>query len=225
MTGRRRLVRATLDVIAALPLFVTAPLHRRGHLRMGATDAEVGQVMPGDEWVQRPSFVATRAVTIAAPPELVWPWIVQCGYRRAGFYTYALLDNAGYDSADTVLPEYQHVAIGDRMPMSAAVSDATAFTVTAFETNRWLVWHKPDSTWAWTLTPVEGGTRLVTRLRAGYDWDHPLYGVLSVVLLEFGDYPMMRRMLRGIRLRAERLAGERHAGDGVGDRRLRREAP
>jgi hypothetical protein len=217
MTGRRRLARATLDVMAALPLFVTAPLHRRGHLRLGATDAEVRRAMPGDAWVERPSFAATRAVTITAPPELVWPWIVQMGYRRAGFYTYALLDNAGYDSADTVLAEYQDVAVGDRMPMSGTVTDATAFTVTAFEPDRWLVWRKPDSTWVWTLTPVDGGTRLVTRLRAAYDWHHPLSAVLSLTLLEFGDYPMMRRMLHGIRLRAERLAAEPRAADGVSD--------
>jgi hypothetical protein len=176
----RRLARATLDVIAALPLFATSPLHRRGHLRLGATDAEVARAMPADEWVARPSFAA-------------------------------LLDNAGYDSADTVLPEYQHVAVGDRMPMSGNVTDATAFTVTAFEPDRWLVWRKPDSTWVWTLSPVESGTRLVTRLRAAYDWHHPLSAVLSLVLLEFGDYPMMRRMLRGIRLRSERLAAERGA--------------
>jgi hypothetical protein len=65
-----------------------------------------------------------------------------------------------------VLSGYQRVAVGDRVPMSAAVSDATAFTVTALETNRWLVWRRPDCTWVWTLTPVEGGTRLVTWLRA-----------------------------------------------------------
>jgi hypothetical protein len=65
-------------------------------LRWGATDAEVAAPMPGDELVPRSSFTATRAITIDAPPEAVWPWLVQLGYRRAGWYTYDLFDNAGY---------------------------------------------------------------------------------------------------------------------------------
>ena len=59
--------------------------------------------MPGDEIVPKASFNGTRAITIDAPPKTVWPWIVQMGYRRAGFYTYAVLDNAGYESADRVV--------------------------------------------------------------------------------------------------------------------------
>src|SRR5690348_4930364 len=80
---------------------------------MGATDDEVLGSMPGDEIVPRASLNATRAITIGAPPERVWPWIVQMGYHRAGFYTYDLIDNDGYPSADRVLEEYQHTAVGD----------------------------------------------------------------------------------------------------------------
>ena len=98
MTQERSLPRATLDALGGVPRFLCAVLPRR-HLRWGATDAEV-PTMPGDELVPRASFEATRAITIEAPPEPVWPWIVQMGYRRAGFYTYELFDNAGYDSAD-----------------------------------------------------------------------------------------------------------------------------
>src|SRR5438105_3045577 len=87
-------------------------------MRWGATKAEVAGPVPGDEIVPKASFNATRAITIGAPPERVWPWIVQMGYRRAGFYTYALLDNAGYESADRILPEYQDPKAGDWMPMS-----------------------------------------------------------------------------------------------------------
>jgi hypothetical protein len=95
-------------------------------MRWGATDAEVAGPMPGDEIVPKASFNATRAITIDAPPERVWPWIVQMGYRRAGFYTYALLDNAGYGSADRVLPEYQDPKVGDWMPMSRKVNETAS---------------------------------------------------------------------------------------------------
>lgn len=210
MTAERSIPRAALDALSGVPLFLSTPFHRRQHLRWGATDAEVAGPMPGDELVPKASFDATRAITIDAPPETVWPWIVQMGYRRAGFYTYALLDNAGYDSADTILEEYQHPEVGDWMPMASKVSETTAFRVAAFETFKWLLWSKPDSTWSWTLTPLPGGrTRLVTRLKQRYQWESPGMAVFTLVLLEMGDFPMMRRMLPGIKERAERPAAER----------------
>jgi hypothetical protein len=92
MTADRSITRAALDALGGLPLFLTSPLHRRGHLRWGATEAEVAGPMPGDDIVPKASFNATRAITVDAAPEMVWPWVVQMGYRRAGFYTYALAD-------------------------------------------------------------------------------------------------------------------------------------
>jgi hypothetical protein len=80
-------VRAVSDVLVAGPRFLTAPLYRHRHLRWGATDGEVAAAMPGDELIPTPSFVATRAITIAAPPEHVWPWLVQMGWHRGGWYT------------------------------------------------------------------------------------------------------------------------------------------
>ena len=131
------------------------------------------------------------------------------GYRRAGFYTYALLDNAGYESADTVLEEYQHPEIGDWMPMSSKVSETTAFRVATLASDEWLLWSKPDSTWSWSLTALPGGrTRLVTRLKQRYQWESPGMAVFTLVLLELGDFAMMLRMLTGIKERAERLAKE-----------------
>lgn len=203
----RPLLRGALDALGGVPLFLTAPLYRRRHLRWGATAAEVRGSMPGDELVPRASFNATRAMTIAAPPDAVWPWIVQMGYKRAGFYTYALLDNAGYESTDEVLEQYRHPRLGDWVPMAEKVSETTAFRVAGFVEPEWLLWSKPDSTWAWTLTPLPGGgTRLVTRLKQRYQWESPAMAVFTLALLEFGDFPMMRRMLCGIRARAERLA-------------------
>jgi hypothetical protein len=207
---KRRIGPAILDALSSLPLFATAPLYRHWHLRWGATDEEVRGSMPGDKIVPNPSFDATRAITIDAPPELVWPWIVQMGYRRAGFYTYALLDNAGYDSADRVLEEYQPPKVGDWMPMAKQVNETTAFRVKAFALNKWLLWEKPDSTWAWKLIPLDGGrTRLVLRLKARYAWERPGSAILTLVLLEFGDFPMMRRVLKGIKVRAQRMSAAR----------------
>jgi hypothetical protein len=207
---KRRIGHAILDALSGLPLFATAPLYRHWHLRWGATDEEVRGSMPGDEIVPNPSFNATRAITIDAPPELVWPWIVQMGYRRAGFYTYALLDNAGYESADRVLEEYQPPKIGDWMPMAKQVNETTAFRVKAFALNEWLLWEKPDSTWAWKLIPLDGGrTRLVLRLKARYAWERPRSAILTLVLLEFGDFPMMRRVLKGIKVRAQQISAAR----------------
>jgi hypothetical protein len=210
---KQRIGRSILDALMGLPLFATAPLYRRRHLRWGATDGEVRGSMPGDEIVPKASFNATRAITIDAPPDEVWPWIVQIGYRRAGFYTYALLDNAGYESADRILGEYQHPKIGDWMPMAKKVNETTAFKVKAFEKNEWLIWEKPDSTWAWRLIPLEGGrTRVISRLKQRYVWERPASAILTLVLLEFGDFAMMRRVLKGIKARAERTAHSR-AGD------------
>jgi hypothetical protein len=201
---RRTIARGILPVLSGLPLFATAPLYRRWHLRWGATEEEARISMPGDEIVAKASFHATRAITIEAPPEAVWPWIAQMGYGRAGFYSYDVLDNGGHQSAHIVLEEYQHPEVGDWMPMAKNVNETTAFKVKAFEVNRSLLWEKPGSTWAWRLFPLEGGgTRLITRLKARYTWESPGSAILSVVLLEFGDFPMMRRALRGIKDRAE----------------------
>lgn len=202
-TLRRTLVQV-LDVLVAVPLFVVAPLVRRWHLRWGATDAERDAAMPGDDLVPRATFAATRAVTIAAGPEAVWAFLVQVGYGRAGFYSYALLDNAGRESPDRPLPQFHDVAVGDPIPMTATISDTTAFRIAALDPPRAMLWRKPDSTWAWSLTPLPGGrTRLVTRLRARPDRRHPAAAIAATALLELGDFPMMRRMLLGIRSRAE----------------------
>jgi hypothetical protein len=208
----RDLARMTAEVLVASPRFLTAPLYRHWHLRWGATDAEVVSAMPGDEIVPEPSFTATRAITIAASPEEVWPWIVQIGTRRAGFYSYDLFDNAARPSADRILPQFQATRVGDWVPMSSTVNETTAFKVKAFEPNQWLLWAKPHSTWSWTLTAVDGGrSRLVTRLKERYDWRSPGIALLTLILFELGDFPMMRKLLVGIRRRAERLAAERVA--------------
>src|SRR6266511_3203699 len=146
--ARRRtaeVARAVAEVVVGAPRFATAPLIRCRHLRWGATDAEVAAAMPGDELVPEPSFNATRATTINAPAEAVWPWTAQLGFGRAGWYSYDLFDNAGRPSAERILPEYQQPKIGDWIPMASKVNETTAFKITALEPNRWMLWEKPHS--------------------------------------------------------------------------------
>jgi hypothetical protein len=204
----RQLIEEIADVAVAVPLFATAPLLRRWHRRWRATDAEVAAVLPGDDLVPGCQYTATRAITIAAPPEAVWPWLAQVGFGKAGFYSNDLLDNVGHPSAQRILDEFQDPRIGDWVPMFSRVNDVTAFRVAALEAPRHLVWAKPDSTWAWDLRPAGSGTRVVTRLRLRYRWQQPAGALLSLVLNEFGDFPMMRKMLRSLRGRAERSQAE-----------------
>ena len=197
------LLRQTLDLIEAMPLFVVTPLLRPWHTHWGSRPTEVVSAMPGDELFPRAQFQANRAITIAAPPSEVWPWLLQVGFGRAGFYSYDLLDSLGCPSADRVVPELQTIQVGDWVPTSPTVNDTTAFKVDSFEPVTWLPWRKPDSTWSWRLDPAAEGTRFVTRLRVVYDWHKPAAALLSVFLIEFGHFVMMRRMLKGIRRRAE----------------------
>jgi hypothetical protein len=200
------LLREAWHVGEDLPLFLTAPLYRRWHLHWGATPAEASAPMPGDDLVPGAQYRTTRAITVAAPSSQVWPWLVQVGCLRAGFYSNDLLDNLAHPSASSIVPELQHLEVGQLIPMSPSDSapERSAFKVHSYQVNQWLLWSKPDSTWAWSLTPTDdGGTRLVTRIRARYDWRQPLAGLTALVLMEFGDFAMLRRMLRGIKARAE----------------------
>ena len=91
-----------LALAIVFSLCVYLVLIRPWQLRWGATDAEVARSLPGDEVVTRPSFNATRAITIQARPEAVWPWIVQIGSRRAGWYSLDQIDNAGIPSIERI---------------------------------------------------------------------------------------------------------------------------
>ena len=197
-------LREVVAVAADIPRFAAAPFHRRQHQRWGASDTEVSAPMPGDDLVPKAQFQCTRAVTIHAPRVLVWPWLVQVGCLRAGFYADDLLDNLGHPSARSILPEFQTLKIGQWVPMAPAPTEITAFTVAGFEPNRWLLWTQPTSTWAWRLSQgPDSTTRLVTRLRIFYDWNRPAAALFSLLLTEFGDFPMMRRMLLGIKTRRD----------------------
>lgn len=197
-------------LVADLPLLLSAPLYRRWHINWGATRAETEATLPGDDLLRRARYRSTRAVGIQVPPEAVWPWLVQMGHGRAGFYSHDLVDNLGRPSATTILDEHQQVRVGDWVPMTPGKpSHRTALQVAGFETGRWLLWTMPRMTWVWVVTPTaEGGTRLVTRIRVSYDWRRrPIGSLLTLMAMEVGDFAMFRRMLLNIRDRAEGSKG------------------
>lgn len=202
------------DAAGALPIWAATPFIRHWHLRWHSTDDEVRSDMPGDDIVKMAQFNATRSVTVGVPPERVWPWIAQLGYKRGGFYTYDMLDNASQTSANSVIDEYQRIGVGDLIPMYHELHGlAIAYKVAAFELFKWMVWvhrpnegEEPDSTWSWRLTPLPGGgTRLVTRMKQDYRWETPGLALFNLIMMEFADFAMERRMLKGIKIRAESL--------------------
>lgn len=181
---------------------------RPWQLSWGARDEEVLQAMPGDEIVERPTFNATRGVTINARPEDIYPWIVQIGLGRAGWYSYDLLDNLARRSAESIHPEHQNIQIGDLIPLSP--DGKQGMVVNDFTNNEWMLWWDKQGgvSWLWALDPIdEERTRLITRVRVRYAWLSP--AILFHLLIEFADIVMMRKCMLGIRRRAERLAEQR----------------
>jgi len=195
-------------VVASL-LFILAVFYlvffRPWQLRWGATDEEITRFMPGDEIVGRPSFNATRAVTILAPAENIYPWIIQMGVTRAGWYSYDLLDNLARPSAEKILAEHQNIQIGDVIPFSP--DGKQGMRVKDFQKNQWMLWWDKigDSSWVWEIySEGESRSRLVTRVRTKYRWFSA--AILFNLLIEFFDIWMMRKCMLGIKRRAEALS-------------------
>ena len=209
--GRRKWMPAAVRLAQVCAVFVVLALVywfgvRPRQLRWGATAAELRVTLPEDGIVADPAFDATRAITIAAPPEKIWPWLVQMGYGRAGFYGYDLIENPGSGrglrSATTILPEFQHPRTGDTLPLSVAAS----LEFGTIAPNRVLVWRSRDNphsgVFIWALLPVDGQhTRLISRIRWRYLNDPQ--GRALGLFTEFADHVAVRAILRGVRDRAE----------------------
>jgi hypothetical protein len=174
-------------------------------LRWGATEEEAVRSLPGDELVTKADYVATRAITIHAPPQEVWPWLVQIGSGRAGWYTYDRIDNAGVPSATEIIPELQQLQAGDLIPMVAGKD--IGLRVKELEPHRRMLWwdEQGEYTWEWLLEPIDQQTtRLLNRLRVTrHPWTRKM---LYELVAANGDVVMQRKLLRGIKQRAERLA-------------------
>jgi hypothetical protein len=174
------------------------------HLQWGATAEEVAQAMPGDEIVETPVLTATRAITINAKPSEVWPWLVQMGYGRAGFYSYDFVDNSRRHSAERIIPELQYLKVSDAIPTSAK----EGFRVEKIEPERLLVMTIRDKKTNLSVATMlheleEGSTRMIVRLRLNYRWG--VRRSLYFQLFEPGDFVMMRKMMLGIKRRAEAI--------------------
>jgi hypothetical protein len=182
-------------------------------LHWGASPTEAAAALPGDELAAEPAGQTTRAITIAAPPEAVWPWIAQIGQGRGGAYTYDWIENLlglGMHSADRILPAFQHPAIGDvvlRTPSSE-------MRVQSLEPGRYLVAAAPDGSWSWAfvLRPLAGGrTRFLSRNR----WLRGSSGQrLGMLLMEPASLVMERKMLQGVKQRVEEIVRESPATAG-----------
>jgi hypothetical protein len=179
----------------------------------GATSHEVAQSMPLDDEVHDANLITTRAITIEAPIEDVWPWIVQMGDRpRAGYYSYAWIERLQgmeIENARRILPEYQSLEVGQRLDR------AETMMVKYVDPPRALVLGPPPSvdwlrcTWAFGLYPrTVGSTRLVTRVRARFDYQRMARAVSPLMLpmwllIEPGIFVMERKMLSEIKRLAE----------------------
>ncbi len=191
-------------------------------LRWGATDEEVEGPYPGAELIPGGTRGATMATTIDAPPERVWPWLVQMGYGRAGWYSWDHLDNFGRPSAEELHPEWQDIHLGDFLAPEEGMT-ARSWEVAALEPERFLGlrasfdlrrgrWYDPAgpapgfsslSLWGFLLKPLPGGrTRLVV---SGYwafrpRWLQPL---MSVLFLEPEHWIMQTRQFANLKRRVE----------------------
>jgi len=190
-------------------------LFRRTCLTWGATPEEVARELPGDDLLANPDIIATRAITIDAPPSAVWPWLVQMGSGRGGVYTYDWIENLfglGMHSAGEILPQFQDLKLGDELPLGPG---RPKMRVEVFEPERALAFRFEDQNWVWTfaLFPSGGRTRLLSRNRIATPHASAPTRLFNLLIMEPGSLVMERKMLLGIKERAERLAGGRGQPD------------
>jgi hypothetical protein len=175
-------------------------------LTWGATADEAEARLPGDDLLEDADGVATRAITIDAPVADVWPWVAQMGPGpRGGAYTYDWIENLlglNMHSADSVLPEYQHPQVGEGFGLGA-----NRMTFQLVEPERVLAMRSADGNWVWSfvLRDLDGRTRLISRNRFRLP---RLRDRIGMIPMEPGSLLMERKMLYGIKGRAERLAAQ-----------------
>jgi hypothetical protein len=195
-------------IVAAAAAAYPIPV-RRWYLTWGARPEEIARAMPGDDLVAAPDMVTTRAITVQAPPAAIFPWLVQMGSGRGGAYTYDWIENLlglGMHSAEEILPQFQSTAVGDVLPVGGG---APGLRVEILEPDRVLALRSEDGVWVWIfgLYPEGEATRLVSRNRIAAPSAGIVRRMVNRLLMEPGSLVMERKMLLGIKHRAERLAG------------------
>ena len=206
-----------LLVILILAVLYWFPM-RRWMARWGTTPSDLTRVMAGDGLIVDPMYSGTMAVVVNARPEDIWPWLMQLGYQRGGLYSYDWLDRLfGFldrPSATRILPEFQHLVVGDRIPLGRG----PAWPVAAIEPCRALVLDMRNSggiDWVWQfgLYPVDKQrTRLVSRSRVHA---RTVWARLLTWAIEPAGFVMTRRMLLGLTQRAETLGARASEGTDV----------
>ena len=193
---------AGLGILAVLLMFALLPWMDR----YGATDEEIAASFAGDELVPTPRIFYTRAISINALPEEIYPWIVQLGADKGGMYSYTWLEaliQCPQINADRIHEEWQGLEVGDKVLMCPDENMPPAYVVAMVEQDHTIVLgHKENESWVevwlFNLVPQDDGTtRLVIRSRSaaeGWFWD----------AIRPGEFIMMRRMMKGIEERAEK---------------------
>jgi hypothetical protein len=203
--------------VAGFTVAAYPALWRTRCLTWGARIDEVTREMPGDDLLPDAPLVSTRAISVQAPPSAIWPWLVQMGPGRGGAYTYDWIENLlGLDihSADEILPQFQDLQVGDVLPLNPKVG----MRVEVLEPERAMMMRSIDGAWVWAfgLFPDENGqTRLVSRNRIQDPTAGPVARAVSTYVMEPGSLVMERKMLLGLKARAERTQLEtalRHVG-------------
>jgi len=184
----------------------TYPLWREWCLTWGATRDEAAGPLPGDGLLADPAIVTTRAISVGAPPAAIWPWLVQMGPGRGGVYTYDWIENLfglGVHSVDEILPEFQDLKLGDSQRLGKR---GAVLRVAVLEPERSLVYRSDDGNWVWAFALVPAGnvTRLISRNRIALPGATAATRALYTYLMEPGSLVMERKMLLGIKRRAER---------------------
>jgi hypothetical protein len=197
---------ARVTVLLAVGWGLYRALLRRPILTWGATEEEAHARLPGDELLEDADGVATRAIEIHAPASAVWPWLAQMGPApRGGAYTYDWIENLfglNMHSVDRVLPEFQHPQAGETIGFGS-----NRMRLERVEPERVLALRSQDGSWVWTfvLRAENGTTRLISRNRFRLPTPTARIGMVA---MEPGSLVMERKMLLGIKERAERLAAQ-----------------
>ena len=216
-------------VRAAAAVLVISALAEAALVRLGRTygsiPAERAMALLGDDIVPDPQVVTNHAIDIEAPPDCVWPWLVQMGWHRGGWYTARWVDQllfpVNWPSANRIIPELQDIDVGDFIPDGAPETQC-GFIVEQLEPGRAMALHstshlpaswrdKASLDWSWTfvLLPMHRGRR--TRFLFRSRWvTSPWWLTLSAWLgIVPADVLMSRDMLHGVKARAEALARQR----------------
>jgi hypothetical protein len=214
---RGGLVAAGALVIGAALEVATYQWWRPWCLTWGTAADEATRALPGDDLLADPDIVTTRAVTVDGPPGSIWPWLAQMGPGRGGAYTYDWIENIlglGMHSADEILPQYQNLQVGDTQRLGAR---GPVLRVAQLETGRSMVLRSDDGNWVWafSLVPAAKGTRLISRNRIAIADAPRSARALYTYVMEPGSLIMERKMLLGIKQRAERPGHLAAAGTGL----------